>query len=261
MPQQRRHKSRRRARGRFPGLYKAVSAVLILAAVVAACAIFFRVGDIQVTGNHRYTAGEIIDVTGIKYGDNLFALDRAKLAREIRSRLPYVKTVSIRRALPDALVISVTEGEAVAAVAHEGRWWLMDSAGKLLEAASGPGKCATVTGLSPLAPAAGTDLATNQEQRPRLARLRELLAALEKYHLLDKLDSVDLSEDYRTVLSYDGRFTVELSAALESPTHKETALSYWLHRFAAALDNPGVAANQHYRVDISDNETLHFIPE
>lgn len=261
MPQQRRHKSRRRTRGRFPGLYKAVSAVLILAAVVAACAVFFRVGDIQVMGNARYTAEEIIDVTGIEYGDNLFTIDRAKLAREIRSRLPYVKTVSIRRALPDGLVISVTEGKAVAAVAHEGRWWLMDSAGKLLEVVSNPGSYATVTGISPLAPAAGTDLATNQEQRSRLTQLRELLTALEKYHLLDKLDSIDLSDDYRVILGYDGRFTVELSAALESPSHKETAFSYWLHRFEAALNDPGIASNQRYRVDISDNKTLHFIPE
>lgn len=261
MPQQRRHKTRRRTRGRFPGLYKAVSAVLILAAVVAACAVFFRVGEIQVTGNSRYTAQEIIDVTGIQYGDNLFMLDRAKLARELRSRLPYIRTVSIRRALPDGVVISVTEGQAVAAVAHEGRWWLMDSAGKLLESVPTAGDHATITGISPLAPAAGTSLATAQEQRPRLERLRELLSALEKNRLLDKLDSVDLSKDHQIVLGYDGRFTVELSVALESPAPGETGLSYWLRRFAAAMNDPGVSPNQHYRVDISDNQTLHFIPE
>lgn len=261
MPQQRRHKTKRRPRGRFPGLYKAVSAVLIVAAVVAACAVFFRVGEIQVVGNHRYTAQEIIDVTGIQNGDNLFTLDRAKLAREIQNRLPYVQTVSIRRVLPDGVVISVTEGQAVAAISHEGRWWLMDSAGKLLEAVASPGDYATVTGISPLAPAAGTNLATDQEQRPRLTRLRELLEALEKNRLLEGLDSVDLSEDYRITFVYDGRFTVQISTALESPNQNETPLSYWLHRFAAGVQNPGVSSNQHYRVDISDNQTLHFIPE
>lgn len=261
MPQQRRHKTKRRSRGRFPGLYKAVSAVLIIAAVVAACAVFFRVGKVQVIGNHRYTAQEIIDVTGIENGDNLFLLDRAKLAREIQNRLPYVQTVSIRRALPDGVVITVTEGEAVAAIAHEGRWWLMDSAGKLLEAAASPGDHATVTGLSPLAPAAGTNLATDQEQRPRLTQLRELLEALDKNRLLDKLDSVDLSEDYRITFVYDGRFTVQVSTALESPNRNETPLGYWLRRFAAGMEDPSVSPNQHYRVEISDNQTLHFIPE
>lgn len=261
MPQQRRHKTKRRSRGRFPGLYKAVSAVLIIAAVVVACAVFFRVGDIQVIGNHRYTAQEIIDVTGVKDGDNLFTIDRSKLAREIQSRLPYVKTVSIRRALPDGLVITVTEGQAVAAVGQEGRWWLVDSAGKLLEVASTPGGHATVRGISPLAPAAGTSLATSEEERPRLALLRELLAALEDNSLLDKLDSVDLSEDYRVTFGYDGRFTVQLSTSLTSPNPHETGMSYWLRRFAAAKDNSRVVPNQRYRVDISDNETLHFILE
>ena len=261
MPQERRHKSKRRTRGRFPGLYKAFSAVMILAAVVAACAVFFRVGEIQVVGNVRYTAEEIIAVTGVQTGKNLFSVDRAKLAREIRSRLPYVKTVSIRRALPDALIISVTEGEAVAAVPDGANWWLIDSAGKLLEMVPSADDYPAVSGISPLAPAVGTDLATAEEERARLGYLRETLAALEKNGLLDKLDSIDISEDYRVILSYDGRFTVELSTALESSAPNETPMSYWLRRFAAALENPGIAPNQRYRVDISDSQTLHFIPE
>lgn len=261
MPKQRRHPSKRRTQGRFPGLYKAISAVLIVAAVVAACAIFFRVDEVQVTGNVRYTAQEIIDVTGIKAGDNLFTLDRARLAREIQSRLPYIRTVSVRRALPDGVVISVTEGRAVAAVAHEGRWWLIDSNCKLLEAVASPGDYAAVTGISPLAPAAGTSLATAEEQRARLAQLRELLAALEENGLLEELDSVDISEDYRIVFGYAGRFHVEMSTALISPNRNETGTSYWMRRFAEGLRRPNVAPNQRYRVDISDSKTLHFIPE
>lgn len=253
MPQQRRHNKRRQTRGRFPGLYKAVSAVLILAAVAAACAVFFRVEEIQVVGNSRYSAQEIIDVTGVKIGDNLFTLDRAKLARGIQNRLPYIRTVSIRRALPDGLVITVTEGKAVAAVAYEGSWWLMDSGGKLLESAPSAGDRATVTGISPLAPAAGTSLATAEAQRPRLARLRELLAALEENGLLERLDSVDLSEDYLVRFGLGGQFSVELSAA------PEKGMNYWIRRLAAAVEDPAVAANQKYRVDITDNKTLRFI--
>ena len=261
MPQQRRHESRRRSRRQFPGLYKAVSAVIILAAVVVACALFFRVSDIQVIGNVRYTAQEIIDVTGVKNGDNLFTVDRSRLAREIQNRLPYIKTVSVRRALPDGLVITVTEGQAVAAIEQDGRWWLMDSAGKLLEMTSSPSGYAAITGISPLAPAAGTNLATSEEQRPRLTLLRELLEALEDNGLLDKLNSVDLSQEYQITLTYDRRFTVQLSTALASPNPNETAMSYWLRRFAVAKDNPRVIPDQHYRVDISDNERLHFILE
>lgn len=253
MPQQRRHKSRRRTRGRFPGLYKAASAVLIVAAVVAACAVFFRVGEIQVVGNARYTAQEIIDVTGIKTGDNLFLLDRAGLAREIQSRLPYIQTLSVRRALPDGVIITVTEGKAVAAVPHEGRWWLMDSGGKLLEAASSPGEHAVITGITPLAPAAGTSLATATEQRGRLSQLRELLAALKENGLLDRLNSVDLSEEHLIRFELDGLFSVELSTALEK------GMSYWVRRLAAAVEDPNVVPDQAYRVDITDNKTLRFI--
>lgn len=254
MPKQRRHKARRRPRGRFPGLYKAVSAVLIAAAVVAACAVFFRVGDIQVTGNSRYTAQEIIDVAGVERGDNLFTLSAAGISRELQNRLPYIRAVSVRRLLPDTLSITVTEGKAVAAVAQGSKWWLMDGDGKLLEEGTSPGACATVTGVTPLAPAIGTHLAAGEEQAGRVENLRVLLAALGENGLLDDLNSVELSEDYRLTFVCRERFTVHISPTLEK------GMEYWLKRFAAALNDPNVAENQDYTVEIMDDQRLRFIP-
>lgn len=253
---QRRRKARKKQkRTRRSGLYTVISTLLILAAVAAACTVFFRVDDIIVQGNRRYTAQEIIDVAGVKTGDNLFALRAGKLSRELRGRLPYIRTVSVRRLLPDTLSITVTEGSAVAAVAHEGKWWLMDADGKLLEQTTSPGGVSQVVGLSPLAPAVGTYLAAGEEQSDRVDRLKELLGALSDNGLTDKLEGIDLTEDYQVSFDYDTRFTVHLSATTEQ------GMSYWLRRFKVALDDPKVDANQSYSVEIMDGETLHFIPK
>lgn len=251
---QRRQKRRKRARGSHPGLYKVLSVLLILAAVGVACVIFFRVDSIEVTGNQRYTAQEIIDIAGVERGDNLFAVQAASLSRQVQSRLPYIRTVSVRRVLPDRLIIAVTEGKAVAAIAQEGRWWLLDEDGKLLEQVASPGSCAKVTGVIPLAPAVGTYLAGGEDQTLRVERLKELLGALEENGLADKLWSVDLSEDYQLTFTLEGRFTVHISPTLER------GLSYWLKRLGVALQDPKVSENQNYTVEIMDDQRIRFIP-
>ncbi len=255
MAQQQRRNRKKRRRGRHPGLYKALSAVLILAAVAAACIIFFRVETVEVHGNQRYTAQEIIDIAGVKPGDNLIALRGGAISRALQSRLPYIRTVSVGRLLPSTLSITVTEGKAVGAIAQGGKWWLLDEDGKLLEEASAPGSCAKVTGLTPLAPAVGTYLAAGEEERWRVEELKELLGGLSSNGLADKLTSVDLSQDYRLTFRLDSRFTVHISPALEK------GMDYWLRRLAAALRDPKVDANQSYTVEIMDDTRIRFIPD
>ncbi|MDE6591073.1 MAG: FtsQ-type POTRA domain-containing protein, partial [Oscillospiraceae bacterium] len=96
MARRRRHSRPRRRRGRFSGLYKALSVLIVAAAVVLACVVFFRVNSVEVTGNVRYTTEEIIEASGITTGDNLVALSRSRVSAAICTQLPYVENVSIR---------------------------------------------------------------------------------------------------------------------------------------------------------------------
>ena len=66
---------------------------------------------------------------------------------------------------------SQAEGEEVPALA--GQPWLISASGKLLEAAPEGSGVLSVTGLTVLAPQAGTMLAVPQEQQSRLATLKE----------------------------------------------------------------------------------------
>lgn len=252
--QRRRHAGRKR-KNRHSGLYKVLSILAIAAAVFAACVIFFRVEDVVVTGNSRYSAEEIIAVTQVKTGDNLFSIRGSKLSRQVRSQLPYVQSVRVKKLLPDTLSIAVTEAPAAAAIQYEGTWWLMGSDGKLLEEADSPGRLATVTGITPLVPAVGTYLATADAERARVENLKELLAALGENNLLEGLKTVEITDDFSLTFTYQDRFTVQLSATLEN------GMSYWLKRFAAALENPAVLDGENYTVEITDSKRLRFIPQ
>lgn len=180
MAARRNRRRRRRNRGRFSALYKLISILLICAAILAGCMVFFRVDVVVVEGNVRYTGAEIVDVAGVERGDNLFTLNKFNIQRDIRRELPYVSEVRIIRRLPDTLIITVTESAAAAVIQKDGEWWLLDAQCKLLERGDSTlaaGR-AEVRGISPLAPDVGTLLAVSQEERAKLDSLSQLLAAL-----------------------------------------------------------------------------------
>ena len=202
MARQRRHSRPRRRRGRFSGLYKVLSVLLVAAALVAACIVFFRVNAIQVEGNVRYTAEEIIEASGIQQGDNLIILPAMRVSALIQTKLPYVERVAIRPVYPDGLIIKVTERVAAASVdSAEGRW-LISSQGKLLEKDSGAIQVIQITGLTAVGAYAGGILQAAEEEQLTLGYVKELLAVLEQQGMLTQCTALDCSATTSMTLNY-----------------------------------------------------------
>jgi len=204
MARERRHRSRpRRRRGRFSGLYKLLSVLLVVAAVIGACMVFFRVNEVTVTGNSRYTADEVIAAAGIEVGDNLAALPRSRIAARIRVGLPYISSVSINPVLPDKVVLKVTEHVPAAIVAGEGSsWWLISDSGKLLEETTEMEGIMVLTGLTTQSPVLGDLLTVPEEQENRRQYALALLGMLKERDMLGDCTELDCSEPGKLILSY-----------------------------------------------------------
>ena len=229
-----RSRTRRRNRGRFGPLFKLLCLIAVGVALTVGATVFFRVETVTVTGNRRYTQEEIVAASGIEPGDNLYALNKVRIGRSIRTQLPYVGELSINRALPSTILIHVTEWEAVArtAVPDEAQAaaareelsggdpeaepaalaqepWLISVKGKLLEPAPADSKAIPVTGLTPIAPQAGNMLEVPESEKTRLAALTGLLEALERAELFPQVNSVRL-ETTQLVVRYLDRFDVKM---------------------------------------------------
>ena len=224
MARQRRHPRSKRRRGRFRGLYKLLSILLIAAAVVLAGVVFFRVNSVEVTGNVRYTAAEVIAASGIEMGDNLVVLPRSRVSAAICANLPYVESVSVKKALPDGVVLVVTERVAAASVeSAEGRW-LVSAQGKLLELDKGAVETIRITGLTAVGPYPGGMIQAAEGQEATLRYVGELLGELEARGLLalDCSAATSMTLDwgiYRVKLPRGGDYSYYLSltqAALDS---------------------------------------------
>ena len=201
MARQRKHPPRRKRRGRFRLLYQLLSIVLVAAAVIAACVIFFRVNRVTVEGNVHYQAQDIIDVSGIQMGDNLVTLSGQEINQAICQALPYVEKVTLRRNFPDGVTLQVTERTAVAIVdSGQGRW-LMAPDGYLLEPA-GEEQLMAITGLEAVAPAAGSPIQVSQEDALTLDYVLELLGALESHGVVQACMDMDCSSASNIQVTY-----------------------------------------------------------
>lgn len=207
-----RHNRRRyKKRRRFGFLYKMLVVIAMVVAVAIGATVFFRVEETVVSGNVRYTAQQVIDASGIAQGDNLFGMNKFDTARRIRRQLPYVEGVNIRRGWPDALIITVTECQAVARLSGEEGEWLISKSGKVLELVeSADTDVIRVDGLHAVQPETGLPLVVREGQQSRGDGLLALLGGLDKSGMLEKVTWIDMTSPARILMDYDDRFTVKL---------------------------------------------------
>ena len=138
-------------------------------------------------------------------------LNKYDVKQAIFDALPYVETVVVNRKYPDALLLTVTECVASAALPGADGTWLMSDSGKILErTATVPDGCVRVTGCELSEPSVGAQAAFSEEESYKLDRLLALLRAAEEKQLLSMIGEVDLGDGTGITLTYLGRFTVKM---------------------------------------------------
>ena len=255
----RRHSNRRRRRGSLGFLYKVLSMLVICAAIVAALTLFFRVDEIVVTGQQRYTQQEIVAATGMERGDNLFLMNKFDVAQRIVNDLPYIKETRINRKLPDTLLIDVEECGTPLAVMQDGSAWLVSPGSeargrlKIVEQTevSAAAEYGVIDGCQLLAPAVGTSLALATEYAAQQSSLRDLLFALEDAGMLDQVDAVHLGDLSVLTMDYAERFAVELPYGAD--------YGYKLRALKFVIEN--LETNQTGTIElVRDDGRVNFIP-
>lgn len=255
MPRKRGSARRRRRRGSLGPLLRVLSVVLAAVAIVAALTLFFKVDEVQVTGGGRYTEEEIRSASGVEQGDNLILMDKYHIAEKLYTELPYITEVRINRKLPDVLMVEVVETQAVAAIKGGSSTWLMDSGGKLLEvvSASMAKKYITLEGLTAESPAISGKLKLGEESPISAQRLLELMQALKQWGMLEKTTSLDASDPDYMVLSYDGRFQVEM--------FYDADFDFKLNCLQAAVAQLEPNETGTIRMTMKDDNEVRFIPD
>ena len=214
-------------------LYGPLALVMIFLVVILVMSLFFRVSEIEVVNASDYTDQEIIVASGIEKGVNLFFVDRFSAASMIFADLPYMDTISIRRQLPNKIVIQA-EGSAPAAwMMLDDEYWFIDRNGRALGTTTALKAEAypEIRSLETITVIPGEDMIVEGENTIRLSYIGELLNALTGEDLIGKVSWIDVKDPANPSIYFDGRLTVYFGE-LENTAFKAALLRDVLAKLA-----------------------------
>lgn len=129
--QKNRLKRRKRQRDRL--IFGIVMIFICAVGVALSFTVFFKVATVEVDGNGRYGAEEVIEKSGIELESNMFLINRKKTAALLERELPYIGQATVKLGLPDKIVIELEEVRAAFAVRESEGYVLLDDNCKVLE--------------------------------------------------------------------------------------------------------------------------------
>lgn len=91
----------------------------------------FDLKNVKIEGNQHITDAEVMKMTQIEKGKNIFLIRKGKAAKAIKAS-SYAEDCSIKRQLPDTLLINVKERIYAAIIPYGDRYALIDPDGILI---------------------------------------------------------------------------------------------------------------------------------
>ncbi len=145
----------------------------------------FNIEEIQVSNNIKLSSDTYISLSGVKYGENIYRINKKQIIEKIKENA-YVKNVKIVRMLPNKLKFEVEERVATYMIKLANSYMYIDNQGYMLEISKDKIKVPILTGIT-----------TNMEDikvNNRLCEedLEKMNDVLEIYHVAETTDVAEL---------------------------------------------------------------------
>lgn len=204
-------------------ILRIITVVAVVLALIFGISIFFKVETVTVAGNVKYTAGEVLEASGIRTGDSLFGLNDAQISSNIIAKLPYVARVRVGIKLPSTVKLVIEELDVAYSIeADDGSWWLIRADGLVVDKTSSAEAdlYTKIRGVKLTKPVAGQKAVAAQptgegqqitvKAEEQLNVAISLIRYLEKYGMLSGVASLDVSSLTALEIWYGTRFQIKL---------------------------------------------------
>jgi len=127
-------------RRRKKSLWKPLGMLLAMGVIAVSCYAFvnsglFTLRKVLIYGNRHLGYVSVVELAGLKGGENLLTLDLERVYERLHSSA-WIRSVSMRKELPETLVIRIEESKPVALLQSGEGLFVVDSEGLLLERVS-----------------------------------------------------------------------------------------------------------------------------
>lgn len=189
--------------------YILITAVLCLLFLIICAALFFKIQTIEVRGNVTYSADELVAISGVQPGQNLYSVSGNTVSARIRRACTYVNSVKIYRRLPSTLVIEVKEDTADYYIELAGEYFSLSSDFRVLSRADNRDELTQASpGIKFIAVpevrycVVGSEIAFRRAVN--LKFVDNLMTEIRLWKLYDTIDYIDMSDKFNIKLICGG---------------------------------------------------------
>ena len=208
--------SYRETRARKTAIKRTLAVCIIFAVVLilitVAVFIFFKINNVSITGSEKYTEAELYSALKLSKSSNLFFTSAGTLESRLRNAYPSLEEISIKKQLPDKLVITVTDGVGEYYLKAGGDCYTLTDKLKVIEhSATAPPGCVELLTCDLSSAVIGQIL--QFKTTTHYNYLCGLLKEIKEHSAAEHITRIDMSEKFNVKLKYDDRFIIILGDA------------------------------------------------
>lgn len=203
------HKNKKiKQRVLFCAIVLAVVALVALVLVRTLC----KVGTLTLDPTALYDPQQILEVSGIRAGDNLFGFSSADVQQRLQNAFPYLRRIRIQRTLPGQVHLSFQEELGSVCVKLGQDYYPLDSQQIVLKqcGSAQDGGSHRITVVSDRIRRCVVGEKIQYSDTTLFDMVDAICRAVEDNGVLEKIDTIDLTDKFDVTMDYDGRFTVFL---------------------------------------------------
>ncbi|MBE6718826.1 MAG: FtsQ-type POTRA domain-containing protein [Ruminococcaceae bacterium] len=200
--------------------YILLSIVMCLVFIAVCMALFLKIERIEVKGNLRYDGDKIIEASGIRVGQNLYAINKKKARSLIQTEYPYINNVVIRRTLPSTLTFTVTEEEPVYYTVICGEYFILSSTLRVLGRTEvmprndGERRLIMLKLSDIKSVIVGEQIEFDKELS--FDYISSFIAEVTEHKISEHLTEIDMSKKYNIYINYQDRFRIYMGDNTET---------------------------------------------
>ncbi len=186
-------------------LKKIASILFVIILCITAITLFllspiFNITAISVKGNEQISSNEIISLSRIEKGTNLYKMRSKEIAENIKEN-KYIEEVKVSRKLPSTIVITVEERKPEFYIEFGGAYTFIDSQGYIIELSSNilEGKPKLI-GYKTLEENIKPGNSLCNEDIENIHDVLNILNIAENYSIKEKITSINISDNSNYVL-------------------------------------------------------------
>lgn len=168
--------------------------IIIIAGVIfSLVSPIFNISTVEVINNSTVQTEEIISLSGLKIGQNIFRYNKSKVIKNIKENA-YIQSVKIKRKIPNKIEITIQERNRDYNIQFLNQFAYINKQGYILEISEQKLELPTIIGIATGEEQIKAGSRLNSEDLEKLETVIQIINVCEDYGISQKITDIDISD-------------------------------------------------------------------